>query len=92
MRVWAIFHGGFSYSPNWTEGDVEEFDSIAEAQRAFETRIAGYDSYYPATDDSASMWLFWADVRVARDPDAYLTDILPDRVLAIGPRGGLIAS
>lgn len=92
MKCYGIFHGGYSYSPNWTESDVEEFDSIAEAQRAFEGRIAGYDSYYPATDDSASMWLFWADVRVQGNPEAYLSDILPDRVLAIGPRGGLIAS
>lgn len=91
MKCYGIFHGGGSYSSLWLESDVEEFDSIAEAQRAFEHRIAGYDSYYPATDDTASMWLFWADVRTEGRADWPLADLMADRILSIGPRGGLIA-
>lgn len=92
MKCYGIFHGGSSYGTMWTEGDVEEFDSVAEAQRAFESRAVSFDYAYPCVDESAEMWLFWADVRTKGEPDWFLSDILPDRVLSIGPRGGVVTS
>ena len=91
MKVYGIFHGGCNYSQNITNRSVEEFSSIKQARDIFESR-ADFDPYYPCVDESAEMQLFFSDPRNDEDEtdDESLIDPgYPDRVLSLGPRGGV---
>jgi hypothetical protein len=81
MKVWGLWYGGGSYAAPEVERDTEEFDSIKQAKAVFEHR-AGSDPFYPVVDESTEMWLFFADPRL-------MDDVYPDRILKIGPRGGV---
>jgi len=85
MQVYAIFHGGRSYSTYWTARDVEQFDSLREARSVFEAR-ADFDPYYPCTDEGAEMWLFFYN---PVEEGSLISDPYPDRILSLGPRGGV---
>lgn len=90
MKVFMLWHGGSSYAPadQFNRKDIEQFDSIAEAKRAFAARGEGSDSYYPCVDTSeqeaggASAWLCFSD-------PYQIPDLYPDRVMTFGPRGGV---
>jgi hypothetical protein len=102
--IYALWHGGASYSPGSVydfgpdePSDVETFDSIADAGRALTSRAErGYwerqtfryadgrteHTLTPAADAGPSMTLWHHDPRGDSDP-------YPDRILTIGPRGGI---
>lgn len=98
--IYALWHGGSSYSPGSThDGDTETFESIAAARTAFQDRYRhgnrwkqhfayvskpADDVYTPTVDESSTMWLFFYD------PTAEgVTDPYPDKILSFGPRGGI---
>lgn len=81
MKVWALFHYGYSYAAPYVD-EAEAFDSLAACRDAFAYRLSGRDSYYPCTDESATASVYFADPRESHDP-------YPDRVLTVGPRGGI---
>ena len=92
MKVYGIFHGGHNYSTNWQNRDVETFKSLRQAKSVFEGR-ADFDPYYPCTDESAEMWLFFSDPSNADLSDEDLIDPgYPDRILQLGKRGGVLVS
>ena len=81
MKVYALWYGGSSYAAPSIPEDIEEFDSIREARDVFESR-ADFDPYFPCVDESSEMHLFFADPRESGEE-------YPDRVLFLGPRGGV---
>ena len=86
MRVYGIFHGGHSYSTHWTVEDIEQFNSLHHAKETFWSRT-DWDPYYPCTDESAEMWIFLAD---PVEGDILHSDLYPDRIINLGPRGGVV--
>ncbi len=95
MMVHAIFHGGNSYSTNWTVEDVETFNSLNDAKEIFRYRTDNQDKRYPVTDESAEMMIFYLD---PREPDdkrirvgnvVLICDLMPDKILKRGPHGGV---
>jgi hypothetical protein len=77
MKTYMLWHGGCNYSAP-TVDDLEIFDSLSDAMRAFRAR-ADFDPYYPCIENPEA-WLFFAQ------PE---NDLYPDRVLTLGPRGGV---
>ncbi len=86
MKVWALWHGGFSYAHGDSD-DVEEFDSIKDASHELRRRESGADSFYPCVEES-SMVLFDYDPRplASVSGDWYY----PFCSIALGPRGGIV--
>lgn len=83
MKTWMLWSGGVSYGPGTIDEDTEEFHSLSACKEAFYRRERGpYDPYYPCVEGS-SAHVFFSDPRGVSDP-------YPDRVLSIGPRGGLL--
>ena len=81
-QVWAMWHGGYSYAvPELS--DAEPFDSLAHATRVFAARLANDDRFTPCVDRSSTMHVF-----TGGHPETY-RDPYPDRVLSVGPRGGI---
>jgi hypothetical protein len=93
--VWAQWYGGSSYVTP-TRDDLEEFSSIRQARDIFWSRADGWDPVAQLgcpcvdTDDlsytnghGTEMWLFFKKPNI-EDPYWY-----PDRILRIGPRGGV---
>ncbi len=56
--IYGIFHGGGSYSVEWTDQDIEKFTDLAEAIEVFDERIE-FDPFYPCCDEDAQMWVFF---------------------------------
>lgn len=102
MRVYAIWEGGYgNYAPSDIVNDLEAFDSIEAAKSALKARLGrGYSYlqsfefvnrdaervYCPCVGDDTRM-LLWS----AADTDdgvVYVPEC-PDRVLTVGPRGGV---
>ena len=100
MKVFALWHGGSSYSVGGLEY-LEKFDSLAAAKEEFYERYhysRGYFQYAeeteyitseststPTVSESASMWIFLGDIEdIGRDGDLY-----PDRVISFGPQMGV---
>jgi hypothetical protein len=86
MRVTMFWHGGSNYACFDTHNpkDAEEFNSIGEARRVFESR-ADFDPYYPCVE-SPEAWLCKGSAK------SNLGAEYPDYVLSIGPRGGVHCS
>lgn len=94
MSWYGIWNGGHSYARGEHE-HVELFANLAEARAKFEERLNGswrrsffnfvnqapQSSYCPAVDESSTLELY------ATDPS--WTDHTPDRVISIGPKGGI---
>ena len=80
MKVWTQWCGGPGYSAPQRE-DLEAFDSLRDAELEFLSR-ADFDPYYPCVEDSR-MLIYLAEPNPA-DPDW-----IPDRIIELGPRGGL---
>jgi len=101
--IYALWHGGASYSQGsvhaWPgePSRVETFASIRAAGAALLSRARrGYwerqtftyadgrtdATLCPVANEGPSMTLWWTDPRESDDP-------YPDRLLTIGPRGGL---
>lgn len=80
MRVWGLWHGGSSYAVP-TDKDIEYFASMEDARNALLYRENGGDPYHPTVEDSA-LWLF-------RKKPKRATDMYPDMVMTLGPRGGV---
>jgi hypothetical protein len=80
MKVQALWYGGSNYALP-TQDDIEEFASIAAAKRVFEHRAGNTDRYYPCVEESQTeMHLYFHEY----------TENGPDRILKIGPRGGIV--
>ena len=85
-----LWHGGSGWAHGYVCDDVERFDSLREAKRAFDSRTR--DPYYPcvsdepAQDGGPSAWIFFYD---PNDPANGTGDAYPDRVMEFGPRGGV---
>jgi hypothetical protein len=84
-----LWHGGASYAPGKIPADLEPFDSLADAVRAFDARADSWETYYPcverepAEEGGQSAWIFFYDP--ANDPG----DPCPDRIIEYGPRGDI---
>jgi hypothetical protein len=91
MKVFMMWNGGYDYSAPSLD-DVEEFDTIKDAIRSFDSRADSWNTYYPlvnreeSNNGGQSAWLFFTD---PRDPSSGNTDTYPDQILEYGPRGGL---
>lgn len=101
MQVFALWHGGSSYSPGSThDGDTETFESIEKAKDAFYSRYASgntwkqhfayvskpaNDVFTPAVDKEGTEMWLFFYDPTAED----VTDPYPDRILSFGPRGGI---
>ena len=81
LKVYAVWYGGPSYSAPYVQDHTEEFDSIQEAKDTF-WRRADFDPYYPCVEDSEMQLFFY-------DPRDNTVDPYPDRILTMGPRGGV---
>lgn len=84
MTVYMTWHGGHSYAVPYAS-DREELASVAAARELFESRYYNRDGTTPAVDDTATAWLFFTDPADTDDP-------YPDRIVEIGPRGGIRVS
>ena len=90
MRVTMFWTGGSSYAPFSTHEprDAEQFDSLADARRAFAARLS--DSFYPCVSDDApedggpEAWIFYGRKRDCIGAE------YPDRIMRFGPRGGVV--
>jgi hypothetical protein len=89
MKVWTLWYGGASYAAPGVD-DIEEFSSLADAKEIFRLRCdcgawLGTPLYTPCVDaETTRMHVFHHDPREEAPVDLY-----PDRVLAMGPRGGI---
>jgi len=84
-----LWHGGASYAPGELPADLEDFGTLRELKRAFDSRADSSNTYYPCVerepqDDGGQFaWVYLCPSSEV-GPDFY-----PDRVLTYGPRGGL---
>lgn len=101
MRVYGLWHGGHgSYAQPDVRLDVESFPSIQAARDRFADRVQSSGAFpepfefvnrdpeevrIPATDDSQWLHLFFA-----LPESGSLDGCSPDRVLTVGPRGGIV--
>jgi hypothetical protein len=83
MKVWMAFNGGASYAPCYYE-DIEAFDSLRSAMRAFERRTAGCDRRYPCVDETAEAWI-WTKTKPTQEESEY-----PERIMMLGARGAVV--
>jgi hypothetical protein len=81
MKVYGVWHGGHSYRPGTVEDDTEEFDSMSDAKEVCESRYKNWHGDTPAVDETSGMALYFEDPRETHDP-------IPDRLIAMGKRGG----
>lgn len=79
-KVAALWYGGSSYADPDPDRDLERFDSLQDAKRAFEAR-ADFDPYYPCVDEETCEMHVYLGGEYHEDG--------PDRVLRIGKRGGV---
>jgi hypothetical protein len=86
MKVWGLFNGGSGYSPGSVHElrDIEEFSSLRVAGITLYDRVAGNIREFPNVDRDASFHIFFAH---PHGPDG--VQEYPDRVMTIGPRGGV---
>ena len=97
MKVYGLWHGGHGSYSEPEHSDLEVFSSLADAMAQLATRYHSgrWNTFTyadgrtdtadtPAVSETSSMWIFLADPRASDDGDWY-----PDRVLSIGPRGGV---
>lgn len=83
MKVYGLFCGNSgSWGPPSIPEDLEAFDSIKEAKDALWRRVDGYEREFPCVDERAEMQLFFEKPDDNRDP-------YPDRIVYVGPRGGI---
>lgn len=99
MHVYALWHGGDSYSSGSIHnGDLEWFESLRAAKEVFRERYESSgrrtvefcyidrpweSTYVPAVNESASMDIYTYDPRETDDP-------YPDFRLSFGPRMGIV--
>lgn len=99
MKVYGLWHGGYSYGPPCLDNDLEIFDSIAEAKHQFWLRW--HDGFY-----SKQKFVFARSIIIPQyaytptvdesatmwlylyDPREVI-DPYPDRIITIGPREGI---
>ena len=80
MKCKGLWYGGSSYANPDPERDLEVFASLAEAGRVTRARSDNYDGRTPCVDDDlCAMHVYFGEY----------TEDGPDRVISIGPRGGL---
>jgi len=102
MKVWALWEGGNgNYAPSDPERDLEVFGSIGDAGHALERRLnsswmsqfdfvnrAFRSCYCPCVGEDTRMFLWFAADII--DGTVYVVhENGPDRILSIGPRGGI---
>ena len=80
MKTFGLFHGGHNFAVGG-HADIESFDSLKSAKSTFECR-ADFDPFYPCTDETAEMWLWFA---MPEDNG----DLYPAAILTLGKRGGV---
>jgi len=98
MRVWALWHGGASYSAPYVADHLEVFPSITAAREAFTGRYSSGHGYCqtfnyvhqdmahvftPGVDETSEMWLWLYDPTDTPDP-------YPWKILRYGRRGGVV--
>jgi hypothetical protein len=96
--IYAMWHGGSSYSQGDIDTDLETFASMKDAGRALRERARhGYSQpqtfnyadgrtenvLCPCADEAPTMTVYRYDPRETTDP-------YPDTILSIGPRGGIV--
>lgn len=97
--IYALWHGGINYAAPYVSDDTEAFDTISQAVNEFRRRaFSGYGTFdyiskppesidTPCARDGASMSLYFYDPTADDVRDPY-----PDRLIEIGPRGGIQVS
>ena len=85
MICTMFFHGGSSYASFDVSSadDAERFSGIKAARDEFESRVNGNRSRFPCVDESAEAWIFFGEFDDIRGD-------YPDRIIKVGPRGGII--
>lgn len=78
MECWTLLHGGYNYSPQYTE-DAEHHDSLRAAEDSFWRWV---DDPHNMADDSTQMYVYLYDPRT-------VDDSYPDFEITQGPRGGI---
>ena len=95
MKVWGLWYGGSNYVvPQRT--DLEEFSSISAAKEVFWCRSDGWDPVEglqcPCVDTGASAYDHGHGTEMQlflTKPDPDDGNWYPDRIIRIGPRGGV---
>jgi len=94
MKVFALWHGGSSYSQGSLEKYLETFDSLKAVKeelrdrydgKAYQTWASGQTPnwcYTPTVSDNSSFWVWIEDPRDMDDP-------YPDRIVSFGPKMGV---
>lgn len=84
MKCWGMWYGGSSYAcPNtFSREDVEEFSSMKAAGEILQSRADNDDRRTPCVGEESEMQIFFEDPYMNHDP-------YPDRIITIGPRGGV---
>ena len=84
MKIKALWYGGSSYScpnPELDAKDIESYDSIKDALDMFWRRYNNMVSpATPCVDESTEMHLYLGNEYTPNGPD---------RIISIGPRGGI---
>lgn len=99
--IYALWHGGNGYTHGDIVGDLETFGGLAAARDALRERLERGDTwkmrfeyvnrdagdvYTPCVSDDCGMWVWFAADVI--EGVTYVPEY-PDRVLSIGPRGGV---
>jgi hypothetical protein len=92
MKVTMFWHGGPGYSVFDVHNprDAEMFGSLADAKRAFASRV--WDNYYPCVEEAQpddggpEAWLFLG----ASNKHPIIGHEYPDRIMRFGRRGGVV--
>ena len=89
MIVWTQWYGGSSYAcPLHSEPTHwERFKSMKQAKRVFASR-SDFDPHFPCVGNDAEMQLYFFGPSEDIEPWK-MRDPYPDRILTIGPRGGV---
>lgn len=82
---WGLWYGGPSYAPSYHD-EAEAFPSLRAAADEHWRRECGSDPYYPTVTDSET-WLYGPFP--AGTPRESVSFDYPDRIITIGPRGGV---
>jgi hypothetical protein len=83
MKVFTLFEPPGNYGPAYPE-HAEQFPSLEAAGYALRDRVSGREYSFPCVDSDARLSVFFSDPRLSEDGDIY-----PDRIITIGPRGGI---
>lgn len=90
--MWVgLWHGGPNYSAPYAKDHAEPFASLADAVEAHRDRYNNRDGRTPCVSEDSETFLYrvprgWSVADTVREIER---DGYPDRIIKIGPRGGI---